>query len=74
MHDIELITGETGDGKRDTQPLRILPVARQPLDIVGRIAISSLGNAVEHTLDLIETQRNGLDRDGTRDIGLKALA
>ena len=54
--DIELIARETGNGERDTQPLRILPVARQPLDIVGRVAIGPLGNAVEHTLDLIETQ------------------
>src|SRR6185312_4615168 len=54
--DIEVIPGETRNGERDTQPLRVLPVARQTLDVVGRVTVSPLGDAVEHALDLIETQ------------------
>jgi len=34
-----------------------LPIARQPFDVVGRVAIGSLGNAVEHALDLVEAQQ-----------------
>ena len=54
--DIELIARETGYSERDAQPLRVLPVARQPLDIVGRVAVGPLGHAIEHALDFIETQ------------------
>jgi hypothetical protein len=31
-----------------------LPVAWQPLDIVGRVAIGPLGNTIEHALDFVE--------------------
>jgi hypothetical protein len=55
--DIELIAGESGNSKRNSQPLWILPITRQPLDVVGRIAVSPFGNAVEHALDLVESQK-----------------
>src|SRR5262245_50807587 len=53
---IEMITRKPGNGERDAQPLRILSVARQSLDIVGRITVGPLGDTVEHTLDLVESQ------------------
>ena len=55
--DVELVAGEAGDGERDAQPLRILRVARQPFDVVGRVAVGPLGDAVEHALDLVEAQQ-----------------
>ena len=54
---VELIAGETGDGQRDAQPFGVCRVARQPLDVVGRIAVGCLGDAVEQTLDLVEAQQ-----------------
>jgi len=54
--DLELVTGKTRNGKRDTQPLWVLRVTCEPLDVVGRIAIGGLGDAVERTLDLIESE------------------
>ena len=53
---IELIAGETGNSKRDTQPLWVFPIARQPLDIVGRVAVGPLGNTIGDALGLIETK------------------
>src|SRR5471030_2717892 len=55
--DVELIAGEAGDGKRDTEPLRILPIAGQPFDVVRRVAVGPFGDAVEHALDLVEAQQ-----------------
>ena len=57
MRHIELIAGEAGDGERDAQPFRVLAVAHQPFDVVGRIAVGPLGDAVEHALDLVEAQQ-----------------
>src|SRR5262245_29453472 len=53
---IEMIARKSGNGERDAQPLRIFPVARQPLDIVGRITIGPPCDTGEHALDLIESQ------------------
>jgi hypothetical protein len=55
--DVELVAGESGNRKRDAQPFGVLPVMRQPFDVVRRIAVGALGNAVEHALDLIEAQQ-----------------
>ena len=57
--DIELIAGKSGHCQGDAQPLRIVFVAREPLDIVGRITVRSLCDAVEHALNLVETQEKG---------------
>jgi hypothetical protein len=34
-----------------------LSIARQPFDVVGRVAVGALGDAVEHALDLVEAQQ-----------------
>src|SRR5262249_15005556 len=54
--DIELIPRESCNCERNTQALRVLPITGQPLDVVGRIAIGHLGNAIEHALDLVEAE------------------
>src|SRR6185295_15977894 len=51
---LELIEREARDRQRDTQALRVVAVASEPLDVVGRIAVRRLGHAVERTLDLVE--------------------
>ena len=55
--DVELIAGEAGDGKRDAQPLRVLSIARQPFDVVGRVAVGALGDAVD-AFETTEKQMN----------------
>ena len=55
--DVELVAGESGDGERDAQPFGVLRVPRQPLDIVGRIAVGALADAVEDALDLVEPKQ-----------------
>src|SRR5580700_747372 len=57
--DIELVAGETCDRKCNAQPFRTVPVPRNPLDIVGRIALRGLADAVEHALDLVEAKQEG---------------
>ena len=54
---VELVAGEAGDRQRDAQPLRIALVARQPLDVVGRIAVGRFGDAVEDALDLVKPEQ-----------------
>ena len=54
---VELIAGEARHRKRDAQPLRAVGVARNALDIVGRIAVRSLGDPIEHALDLVEAEQ-----------------
>src|SRR5947199_736394 len=48
---IELVTGEAGHGQRDAQPFGLLIAAVAALDVVGRIAVGALDDAVERTLD-----------------------
>jgi len=55
----ELIAGETGDGERDAQALRLAVVACDPFDVVRRIAVRSLADAIKRTLDLIEAEKKG---------------
>jgi hypothetical protein len=52
-----LVAGEAGDGKRDAQPFGILRIVCQPFDVLGRVAIGTLSNAVEQALDLVEPQQ-----------------
>ena len=54
---IELITGETGDRERDPQAFGLTVLAGDPFDVVGRIAVRRLGDAVERTLDLVEPEQ-----------------
>src|SRR5262245_36840559 len=52
---VELLAGEAGDRKRDAQPLRAILIARDALDVVGRIAVGSPGYSIESTLGFVET-------------------
>ena len=54
---IELVAGETGDRQRNAQALRLAILAGDPLDVVGRIAVRTLGDAVKRTLDLVEAKK-----------------
>jgi hypothetical protein len=54
---IELIAGEARDCQRDLQAVRLAVCAGDPLDVVGRIAVSSLGDAIKRTLDLVEPEQ-----------------
>src|ERR1700749_3927697 len=54
---IELVTGESRHRQRDTQPFGSAVGAFTPLDIVRRVTVGALDDAVEHTLDLVEAQK-----------------
>src|SRR5882672_11403352 len=60
---IELVAGKSRHRQRDAQPfgLAVGPVA--PLDVVGRIAVSAFDDAIERTLNLVESQQ---ERTGQR--------
>src|SRR5262245_47551897 len=69
----ELIAGKAGDRERDAQPLRIVLIARHALDVVGRITVSRLGDAVEHALDLVEADEERTGKRRNAGHGYKAL-
>lgn len=54
---IELIAGEAGDRQRDAQALGLAVRTVAPLDVVGRIAVGTFDDAIEHTLDFVEAQQ-----------------
>src|SRR5438067_3873479 len=54
---LELLPGEAGHRQGDPEPLGVAAVPRQALDVVGRITVGSLGNAIERSLDLVETKQ-----------------
>ena len=56
---VELVTREAGDRQRDTQAFRVSVLARNPLDVVGRVAVGCLGNAIKRTLDLVKPKQEG---------------
>src|SRR5262245_16488169 len=60
---VELIAREPGNRQRDAQALRLAVLPGDPFDVVRRVTVRSLGNAVERTLDLIEPQK---ERAGQR--------
>src|ERR1700719_2661237 len=49
--DIELVAGKPRYRKGDAQTLGIIPVARNALDIVGRVPVCGLADPIEHALD-----------------------
>src|SRR6188474_2703380 len=51
---IELIAGKAGDCERDSQPFGSTIAAVAALDVVGRITVGTLDDAIEHTLDFVE--------------------
>ena len=54
---VELLAREAGNRQRDAQPLGILLVFCQPLDVVGRIAVGRFCHAVEDALDLVKPEQ-----------------
>jgi hypothetical protein len=70
---VELIAGEPGDRQRDPQALGQAVATGNPLDVVGRIAVGGLGDAVERTLDLVESEQEWAGQRRNSGHGLKAL-
>src|SRR5262249_41281134 len=60
---IELVTGKSRHRQRDSQPFGRAVRACTPLDIVGRVTVGALDDAIEHALDLIKAQQ---ERTGER--------
>src|ERR1700730_3207970 len=54
---IELVTGETCDRERDAQAFGLPIAAIAALDVVGRITVGAFDDAIERTLDLVESQK-----------------
>ena len=54
---IELVAGKSRHRQRDSQAFRLAVGAVAPLDIVGRIAVGALHDAIERTLDFVESQQ-----------------
>ena len=54
---IELVAGKPRHRQRDPQAFRLAVVTVAPLDIVRRIAVGTFDDAVEHTLDLVESKQ-----------------
>ena len=54
---IELVAGKTRNRQRDPQPFGLAVGAVAPLDIVGRIAVGAFDDAIERTLDFVESQQ-----------------
>ncbi len=55
--DLERVTGEPCNRKRDPQPLGLAVRPRQPFDVVGRVTVRRLRNPVERPLDLVEAEQ-----------------
>src|SRR5436190_9547983 len=54
---IKLIAGKSRHRQRDAQPFGLAVAAIAPLDVVGRIAVSAFDDAIERTLDFVESQQ-----------------
>src|SRR5262249_19919425 len=61
---VELIAGEARDRERNPQALGLAVLTGDPLDVVGRVAVGSLGDAVERTLNLVESEQEGAGAAG----------
>src|SRR3984957_9570341 len=57
--DIELVARKTRDRKGNAQPFRTVPVSGNALNVVRRIALRGLADAIEHALDLVEAKQEG---------------
>src|SRR6204780_41246 len=57
--DIELVAAEALPRESNAQPLRAVPISRNTFDIVRRVAVRGLADAVEHALDLVEAKQEG---------------
>src|SRR3954464_4088588 len=54
---IELVAGKTGHRQRDAQAFGLTVGAVAPLDVVGRITVGTLDDAIERTLDFVESEQ-----------------
>src|ERR1700731_3643799 len=54
---IELVAGKSRHRQRDPQPFGLAVVTVAPLDIVGRITVGPFDDAIERTLDFVESQQ-----------------
>ena len=54
---IELVAGKTRHRQRDSQTFRGAVGAVAPLDIVGRVTVGAFDDAIERTLDFVESQQ-----------------
>jgi hypothetical protein len=54
---IELVAGEARHRQRDPKTFGLAVAAVAPLDIVGRITVGAFDDAIERTLDFVESQK-----------------
>jgi hypothetical protein len=54
---IELVAGKTRHRQRDSQPFRLAGTAVAPLDVVRRITVGAFDDAIERTLDFVESEQ-----------------
>src|ERR1700758_1035949 len=54
---IELVAGKSRHRQRDAQALRLAIGAVAALDVVGRITVGAFYDAIERTLDFVESQK-----------------
>jgi hypothetical protein len=54
---IELVAGKTRHRQRDSQPFGLAAATIAPLDIVRRITVGAFDDAIERTLDFVESQQ-----------------
>jgi hypothetical protein len=54
---IELIAGKSRYRQRDSQAFGLAVAAVAPLDVVRRITVGALDDAIERTLDFVESQK-----------------
>src|ERR1700676_3791216 len=54
---IELVAGKTRHRQRDPQPFGLAVGAVAPLDIIGRVTVGALDDAIERTLDFVESKQ-----------------
>jgi hypothetical protein len=54
---IELVAGKSRHRQRDPQPFGLAIGAIAPLDIVRRIAVGAFDDAIERSLDFVESQK-----------------
>src|SRR6202034_2782211 len=73
QRDVERIAGNPGRRQRDAQPLRTVALPRDALDIVRRIAVRSLCDAIKHPLDLIEAKKKRTRKRRNPGHGFKVL-
>jgi hypothetical protein len=54
---IKLVTGKTRHRERDAQPFGLAVGTVTSLDVVGRITVGTLDDAIERTLDFVEPKQ-----------------